>query len=369
MPIPPGVCGVALGLSGAASVLLELVGDGPWATACTVSSASLWLVFTVDRAWHPVASEWHTPATLSAYGAYEMTFLFVWTRLVPIAEPGIWLGAVAQLVILAAFLRACRLHGVLPEPLYNPPTVNCAVTAVVAAPLNLARLRGLTLGSFVFAVLLAALFVPAQVYRVAKDDAVSASAAIAMLQAPWSLNALTWGVMRRSFSAPILGRRADALVAHVLFAASTLVFVLTLAFGWRRRAAIRKRGFGLDWAAFTFPSCSTAVTALQFASNVSSPVARVYAVALAIVVLAVVAGVVGRAAALAVRAFFASGITSPDDESPEVPPPKEGGEQQQQGSGQQQNDDQPPQRDAADQALSSSQLQLVEGGHKPQQER
>ena len=53
-------------------------------------------------------------------------------------------GAVLQLLILANFLHRCRREGERPAPFWNPPTVNCAVTAIVAAELGAAPWLSLT---------------------------------------------------------------------------------------------------------------------------------------------------------------------------------------------------------------------------------
>ena len=83
-------------------------------------------------------------------------------------------------------------------------------------------------------------------WRTSCDAAVSASPAAALMQAPCSLNALVWGVMRRdgTSAALLLGtpdlRVADRLT-HALFGMATAVLWLTLLALWRRRTAIRKQ--------------------------------------------------------------------------------------------------------------------------------
>lgn len=226
---------------------------------------------------------------------------------VAVATVGLWLGAVTQLAILVAFAAACRRSRMWPEPLFNPPTVNCAVTSIVGASLGAGRgpVAALTFASFALAVALAAFLFPIEAYRVLADDSISASAVVAMLQAPWSLNSLTWGVMQRSRLAPILGDYIDRAIAHTCFAASTCGLGLTLLALWRRRRPIWSKGFGLDWAAFTFPSCSSAVAALQYAASPPSRIARslldYYALVLAIVVLGVVFAILAGNALLALR--------------------------------------------------------------------
>lgn len=169
----------------------------------------------------------------------------------------------------------------------------------------------LVMGSFIYAVALEVVLVPPQVWRTIRDRTVAPSAAVSMMQAPCSLNSLTFGVLRRA-AAPgfVLSKPLDAPLAHALFAASTLVFWLTLYGVWDRRAAIKARGFDLSWAAFTFPSCSTAIVALQYGSVTSDPASsrapahlllalRAYSYVVAFTVAAVVIGVAMRILAIA----------------------------------------------------------------------
>ena len=141
---------------------------------------------------------------------------------------------------------------------------------------------------------------PPQVWRTISDDALAPSAAVAMMQAPCSLNALTcggaaccsgasrvgrlrrsvaketpreilamtgaarfvsvapsWGVLQRAGIGVLgLGGGADggggggggaAILTHFLFAASTVVLWLNIYAVWRRRAAIVARGIQTDW--------------------------------------------------------------------------------------------------------------------------
>jgi hypothetical protein len=53
----------------------------------------------------------------------------------------------------------------------------------------------------------------------------------------------------------------------VLFLLSLCIVFLTLIALWQRRAAIRANGFNASWAAVTFPSCSSAVAALQYSGQ------------------------------------------------------------------------------------------------------
>ena len=104
--------------------------------------------------------------------------------------------------------------------------------------------------------------VPLQVWRtMVNPDTVAQGAGVSMMQAPCSLVALTWGVMKRGArgNGILLSADADVAMTHTLFASSTVIFWLTVVATVRRRSVIASRGFGVDWVAFTFPSCSTAV--------------------------------------------------------------------------------------------------------------
>jgi hypothetical protein len=110
----------------------------------------------------------------------------------------------------------------------------------------------------------------------------------------------------------VFSRSVDARLGHGLFFFSTLVFWLTLHGIWDRRAAIRHRGFDLSWAAFTFPSCSTAIVTLQYAMRSSDPAAsgatgarllglKSYSILVTGSVVCVVVFVVARLTALALK--------------------------------------------------------------------
>jgi len=333
------VCGLALGLSGVASVLMEL-STRVWVTdvalAATVGSAALWVAFFVDRCLEPglVRKDFEAPRTAFAYGAFQMTFLFCWLRLaVPHVSQtagvgGLWVGAGAQLVIMLAFLRGCYRERCWPEPLWNPPLCDACVTAIVAAMLwhggGLTNVEVLLFFSFGVAVVCVVLAVPPQVYRVLASDDVAANTSVGVLQAPVSLTALTWGVMQRarmdadSKGGDIFGARSDAYLSHFFLAASTAVFWITVYATWRRRRPILEKGFGIDWANFVFPTCSSAVAVLQYTSarphdpaatswaGMGTSWARVYAFAVGALALTIAAGVTLGVAFQALRDLLLS---------------------------------------------------------------
>ena len=295
LPLP--CAGLSLGLCGAGSVLLEFArstdlaasgGEG-WppssrrltaalegvALAHTIAGAAVWVPFTASRLClsagrAQLRAELRVPLQCFAFGAWQMALMFAAARLIgPAASNAaatalVHAGAALQLLILANFLHRCRREGERPAPFWNPPTVNCAATAIVAAELGAAPWLPLT--SMGLALLLQLLLTPPQVWRVLRDHrGVSASAAVGMMQAPCSLTSMTWGALRRKgYTALLLDRHADNAVQHTLFGLGTLVLWLNFYAVWRRRRQIRERGFGLDWVAWTFPSCSSAVAAMQY---------------------------------------------------------------------------------------------------------
>lgn len=189
------------------------------------------------------------PAVISNYGAWHMTWLFscgrIFTLISPeVATAGLYLGALVQFVLMSFFLRACAVQRVAPEPFWNPPTLTAAATTIVGAKLLSGEKAWLNWTSMALGFSVQLLEVPFQVYRVMATDAVAPGAGVSLMQAPCSLNAVAWGVMRRRYpSEELFGGCADPLT-HTLFFFSTLVLWLTVLALWRRRACIRTRGFG-----------------------------------------------------------------------------------------------------------------------------
>lgn len=160
--------------------------------------------------------------------------------------------------------------------------MNCSVTTIVGAILNLPS--WITVGSFLLGLFLQITIVPPQVYRTVSNKEVSPSIATNMMQAPCSLNMITWGVMRRyhlhlpkQLSA-LFGYRDslnefEDLVTHVLYFFSVLVVWLTIYCLYVRRRGIIKEGFHPGWAVLTFPTCSSAVATLQYCGLTSQDLA------------------------------------------------------------------------------------------------
>ena len=268
-----------------------------------------------------------------------MVWQFLSSRLVVLvsstaAQALVALGEAIQLALMLWFLALCWRKRTAPEPFWNPPTVNVALSAAAGVAVGLPT--SFSVACFALALLLQFALAPPQVWRTTFDASVSPSPAAAMLQAPCSLNALVWGVMRRDGAAAalLLGTAEPGALdrlSHALFLVASGVLWLTLLALWKRRHAIRKGGFAPSFAAFTFPSCSSAVAALQYAADPAADAAAprglpaalrsallVYAVALALLTLAVV---------LLVLAFFVRHVVqrrraAQPTQPPPEPPPK-----------------------------------------------
>jgi hypothetical protein len=163
------------------------------------------------------------------------------------------------------FLHLCWQQGEWPAPGWNPPTINCAVTTIVSCMLGMPN--WLIWSSFICALALQAVLVPPQVWRVMTrggDDMVAPGIAVALMQAPCSLTAMTWGIMRRYNKARVPTWLGVDAVTHVLVFFSVFVVWLTVVALWRRRHMIVTEGFKPSWAAITFPSCSSALAILQY---------------------------------------------------------------------------------------------------------
>jgi tellurite resistance protein TehA-like permease len=166
--------------------------------------------------------------------------------------------------------------------------VNCSVTTIVGAVLKMPD--WLTVGSFLLGLFLQITLVPPQVYRTVSNIEVSPSIATNMMQAPCSLNMITWGVMRRyklhlpKQSSVLFGygvnnkegiqsKEFEDMMSHVLYFFSVLVVWLTVYCLFQRRESIRKAGFHPGWAVLTFPTCSSAVATLQYCGLTSKDLA------------------------------------------------------------------------------------------------
>lgn len=167
--------------------------------------------------------------------------------------------------LIVRFIERCWRTSTYPEPIYNPPT-NPAV--VVLAGVTVAATPWLLISCFTIGALGGVSLVPAQAWRVLHSpEHVAPNISVWMLQAPASINAVMWGLLRRDrvimFLVPWLSGARDN-ISHALFWYSVLLFFITLVAAWQRRKAIWSQGFTPRWVALTFPSCSTSIAALHY---------------------------------------------------------------------------------------------------------
>ena len=191
--LPSATAGIALGLCGSGSILFELhrLWGGPadgGTLVLTGMAAAAWLPFSLSRLCcrRILAAEMLVPSQIASYGAWQMVWQFLSLRLVYLASPTaarvlVAVGQALQFGLLVWFLAACRRTRTAPEPFWNPPTVNVAVSTVAGIGVGLPA--GFSVGCFVLALCLQLALVPWQVWRTSVSASVSASPAVAMMQA------------------------------------------------------------------------------------------------------------------------------------------------------------------------------------------
>ena len=191
--LPSATAGIALGLCGSGSILSELhrLWGGPadgGTLVLTGMAAAAWLPFSLSRLCcrRILAAEMLVPSQIASYGAWQMVWQFLSLRLVYLASPTaarvlVAVGQALQFGLLVWFLAACRRTRTAPEPFWNPPTVNVAVSTVAGIGVGLPA--GFSVGCYVLALCLQLTLVPWQVWRTSCDANVSASPAVAMMQA------------------------------------------------------------------------------------------------------------------------------------------------------------------------------------------
>merc|ERR1712159_175652 len=109
--------------------------------------------------------------------------------------------------------------------------------------------------------------VPFEVWRTLRHpNTVTQSPGVALLQAPFSLNALVWGMMRRQGGGldEMIGDEFADVLTHALFIASFAMMLIAIYASWQRKHIWTHTSFDPSWGVLTFPSCSTAIAALQY---------------------------------------------------------------------------------------------------------
>lgn len=282
--LPPATGGLALGLCGLCGLLIELqrldvhVEQLAYLQPIVSMASVLALVLValvcarIVLCTHQVRKELREPAAIAAYVACVFALMLICSRNVGALAGDraartlvtALLVPIGALVVL--FVQRCWRTGTPPEPFYNPPT-NPAVFLLAGVSVGVSP--WLLMSCFVIGVAQGFSIVPVEAVRTLRQPQhVAANMSIWILQAPGSVNAVMWGLLRRdavviSSTAPWLSGALDG-ISHALFAYSVLLFSLTLVATWQRRNAISAQGFSGSWAALTFPSCSTAIAALHY---------------------------------------------------------------------------------------------------------
>ena len=138
-------------------------------------AAAAWLPFSLSRLCcrRVLAAEMRRPSQIASYGAWQMVWQFLSLRLVFLASPTaarvlVALGQALQLGLMGWFLAACWRTRAAPEPYWNPPTVNVAVSTVAGIGVGLPT--GFSVGCFVLALCLQLALVPRQARRACPHD-------------------------------------------------------------------------------------------------------------------------------------------------------------------------------------------------------
>lgn len=286
LALPPGANGLALGLCGATSLALELqriflpnvrarhtllaIGGLP--------AAVMWLTFCMRlcllAARGAIADELSRPRIVAAYATWGLVYCFGCERLkvisIDMARTLFILGAAAQPFATLLFLRAVCRHKTPVEPFFNPATINPIVVTIVATSLfRTSECHFVITSSLALASIALLLVVPSQLWTVfirsePTNEQAAEATSVAVMQAALSTTATAFAVLRRhAFFETCFHTSADALYIS-LFAASLIVSWLT-AYAVYRRRSVAFATLGIHHAAFTFPTCSTAMAAILYA--------------------------------------------------------------------------------------------------------
>jgi len=273
--IPSTCSGLALGLAGLSGAWCAAeVHFTSFDGACTGGAYPVWglslvmtglLVLKMAVCFPVVLDELALPATCAAWGPMPILIMmyarFVHQHYLSVdARIGIWIGASFQMILMSYFLRLCWHNRVLPEPFYFPVVVSISAVTFTGTQRD-ATGRYITELHFWLGILILLVCLPVCAYRVLRHPtAVAASPSVAILMAPASFMSLSY------YNAP------PSLCEHMpyctdvlptaLFGCSTLFFVLSWYCVFRRRHIILSEPFSPAWAAFTFPSMSTATAAV-----------------------------------------------------------------------------------------------------------
>eukprot|EP00633_Aureoumbra_lagunensis_P004729 CAMPEP_0197315198 /NCGR_PEP_ID=MMETSP0891-20130614/37169_1 /TAXON_ID=44058 ORGANISM="Aureoumbra lagunensis, Strain CCMP1510" /NCGR_SAMPLE_ID=MMETSP0891 /ASSEMBLY_ACC=CAM_ASM_000534 /LENGTH=263 /DNA_ID=CAMNT_0042804035 /DNA_START=290 /DNA_END=1081 /DNA_ORIENTATION=- len=197
---------------------------------------------------------------------------------------------------MACFLRISSRLYLSPEPIFFPPTVDAAITAIVGINYGSTGIT-LALCSLWLALLAVLCILPPCLYYILQNDNIARNPSIGILQAPVSLLCHAFNACRQR-RVIIASSQIDNAIHLALFGLSALLFHLTAWATWRRRNVIFAR-LNLSWSAFTFPFCATAIASLEVAAQANSSTSafvkgfvHYYATSIAVLALSVVAFVI-----------------------------------------------------------------------------
>lgn len=185
------------------------------------------------------------PSSLSAMGATSMSISLIAVMLTELNYPDLisfavaLSGACVQQIFMFLFIRQCIIHKCWPEPFYNIAIHSCifpAVSISFNSPFSYALRRYfLCLG---YITLLPSVGV--QIWRVLKprnkeEEMVANNPSVCVMQGPFSISLTAWLLSPLTHSSTL---GTGEIISHILFAASTFVYILTWCAILQRRKSL-----------------------------------------------------------------------------------------------------------------------------------
>ena len=232
-----------------------------------------------------VLSELLDPRKSPSLGALAMCGMLLspW----PLGAAWLPLPTCGALLVTACHLEQSRRHKLPLEPSSFAANVSIGLFPIVgthagfAAPARDA--------CFCLALLLSVVTTPPVLLHLARSRAHVADPSIWQLAAPWALLAAGWHVSDG-------GARTPAALGTLLCSLALALLALTAGLTVLRARPIAETFFTPIWAAFTFPTCTSATALLHYAARLRSP--------------ALALGGLTLAAAAAVAVFAVAGLTA-----------------------------------------------------------
>lgn len=286
--LPCALQGVALGNIGCAHLISIIFADnGALSYAslvlpsffCIVSSTAL-VLYWLKMVLYPsvvLRDDLQDPHAISTFGSQAMSLCLISAFLqqysvmdvaattFSVSSLGVplgLLGGAVQHVSMLHFIVMCWQKSVLPEPFYNAAVHSCYFPILCLSGPEFYTYKQVLL---CFGLLTVGPSVCVQAYRIVLRPVLFPTAdgaelvvpnfSVCMMQNAFSISLRVWMKFPQT----------DALaVPYMLFALSTLFFLLTLAGIWQRRHLLYKLGLHKSLAASHFPFVLTATAAYQF---------------------------------------------------------------------------------------------------------